>query len=338
MATKPSSRSKVIAVTGASGMLGAEVIRQLRTIGGYKTVALTQEKMDITDVLEVKKVLGELRPHALIHCAAFTQVDTAEKEPQTCNMVNAEGTKNLAFFCRELNIDLIYISTDYVFDGTKGAPYLESDPTVPINTYGRSKELGEKYVAGLCERYKIVRTSWLNGLGGTNVRNFIETMLRLAETRSTLSVVNDQVGKPTFTFDLAKALILLLEVKRSGIFHVTNSGQASWYEFACEIIREAGLPNVTVQPISSEQFRSLARRPRYSVLENSQMQELGLEPLPDWRISLREYMRRRKLRVQALTEATAAGKNPTAQATPEPQRPAPAGAAPKFPAPPRRKS
>ncbi len=246
----------------------------------------------------------------------------------TARLVNAEGTKNLAFFCRELDIELLYISTDYVFDGRKRAAYLETDIPNPINTYGRTKLLGEQYVQALLGNYKIVRTSWLNGLGGSFTRNFIETILRVAQRRNQVSVVNDQIGRPTFTFDLARRLILLLEIPETGIFHVTNSGQCSWYELAEEILRMAELGGVSVRPITSAQFRSLAMRPEYSVLENKRMQDLGLEPLPHWRDSLREYFRRRRLREKAmqapemmaeseiLPAASSPGAGPSAPETP----------------------
>ncbi len=293
-------RARVIAVTGSDGMLGTEIVKQLRRLEGVKTAPLTLADMDIRDALAVRDRLKALQPDLLIHTAAFTQVDMAEKDPLEARLVNAEGTKNLAFFCRESGVEMIYISTDYVFDGEKGAPYIESDPVCPINTYGRTKAEGERYVAGLLNRYKIVRTSWLNGLGGAYTRNFIETILRIASQRNALSVVEDQIGSPTFTFDLARQLILLMEIPESGIFHITNSGSCSWFEFAREIVANANLKGVEAHPISSAQFRSLARRPRYSVLENRRLAQLGLEPLPAWQAGLREYFRRRRLRERAM--------------------------------------
>lgn len=297
---KHTPRRKTILVTGADGMLGTELVKQLRRVEGYRVIPSLLKDMDITDVLSVRDNLKEQGPDVIIHTAAYTQVDSAEKDPLAAQMVNAEGTKNLAFFCRELDIELIYISTDYVFDGKKGEPYVESDATCPINTYGRTKLLGEQYIQALVDRHKIVRTSWLNGLSGSFTRNFIETILRIAQRKNRISVVNDQVGRPTFTFDLARRLILMVELQETGIFHATNAGQCSWFEFAEEIVRIAEMPGVTVHPITTAQFRSLALRPEFSVLENKRMLDLGLEPLPQWRDSLREYFRRRRLREKAM--------------------------------------
>lgn len=276
-------------------MLGSEVMRQLGADRQVNAVPATINTMDVTRLDQVRDVLQRERPTHVIHCAAYTQVDSAEKEVLTAYKVNADGTKNLAFFCREQDIELIYLSTDYVFSGGKKEPYVETDYPDPINVYGMTKLLGETYCNVLLERHKIVRTSWLNGLGGDYTRNFIETMMRVSETRSTLSLVNDQIGRPTFTFDLARALVTLLDAKSYGVFHVTNSGQCSWYEFAAEIFRLAERHDLTLRPILSEQFRSAARRPHYSVLANTRFEQIGLEPLPHWRDSLREYFRRRGL-------------------------------------------
>ncbi len=283
-----------VLVTGANGMLGTEVMRQLDRLE-IPAVSSTIDDMDVTKLDVVRDVLHRECPTHIIHTAAFTLVDTAEKDKLLAYQINAEGTKNIAFFCRELDIELIYLSTDYVFSGEKGDPYTETDPTDPINMYGMTKLLGEEYVRVLLEKYKIVRTSWLNGLGGDYSRNFIETMLRVAKTRSTLSLVNDQVSHPTFTFDLAQALVTLLDVNVYGNYHVTNSGECSWYEFAQEIFSVAGVEDITIRPILSEQFRSAAKRPRYSALENTRFKDLGLKPLPYWKESLKEYFRRRRL-------------------------------------------
>lgn len=275
-------------------MLGSELVRQLRRIKGVRLHALTQKDMDIVDLEAVKRTLESIRPTHIVHCAAFTQVDTAEKDPLIAYRVNAGGTKNLAFFARELGAEMIYVSTDYVFAGEKKKPYLETDKPSPINVYGNSKLKGEEAVRILCERHKIIRTSWLNGLGGMHGRNFIETMIRVSETRSQLSVVNDQIGRPTFTFDLAAALINLLDVQAYGVFHVTNQGQCSWYDLAQKIF-ELAKRDVTVRPISSDQFQSIARRPRFSVLANTRFEKLGIPQLPEWEDSLVEYWRRRRL-------------------------------------------
>lgn len=286
---------KTVLVTGADGMLGSEVMRALQRDSHIQAVGATILTMDVTNLAQVRDTLSRVRPTHIIHCAAFTAVDTAEKEALTAFSVNAEGTKNLAFFAREQDIDFIYLSTDYVFSGEKREPWLESDATGPINVYGHSKLLGETYVKTLLPRHRIVRTSWLNGLGGDYTRNFIETMLRVSETRSQLSLVNDQFGRPTFTFDLAPALVNLLDVTQSGVYQVTNSGECSWYEFAREIFELAEKRTIQLKPILSEQFRSAAKRPAYSVMNNAKYESLGLAPLPHWKDSLREYFRRRRL-------------------------------------------
>lgn len=286
---------KTVLVTGADGMLGSEVMRCLGRDKNIRAVPSTIEDMDVTNLARVQEVIQRERPTHIIHCAAFTAVDNAEKEKLIAFRVNAEGTKNLAFFCREQDIELIYVSTDYVFDGRKREPYLETDKPAPLNVYGMSKLLGETYIQILLEKHKIVRTSWLNGLGGDYTRNFIETMLRVSETRKSLQLVNDQIGRPTFTFDLALALVTLLDANDYGIYHVTNSGHCSWYEFAQEIFQVAGRTDLTLRPILSEQFRSAARRPEYSVMANTRFEKMGLAPLPDWHESLREYFRRRAM-------------------------------------------
>lgn len=292
-------------------MLGTEVMRALGRDPGVRAIPTTINTLDVTDLAQVRDTLHTHRPTHVIHCAAFTQVDRAEKDSLLAYRVNAEGTKNIAFFCRELDSELIYISTDYVFSGKKTEPYIESDKTSPINVYGKSKLLGETYTQVLLEKYKIVRTSWLNGLGGDYTRNFIETMLRVSETRSTLSLVNDQVGRPTFTFDLARMLATLLDVNDYGIYHVTNSGQCSWYDLAKEIFLLADRTHVVVRPILSEQFRSAADRPAYSVLENAHCARLGLDKMPDWQDSLREYFRRRRS-IESLRSTATAGPSPEA--------------------------
>ncbi len=285
---------KKVLVTGSDGMLGSEVIRHLKRRSGVTAIPSTLRTMDITDLASVKKTFERERPTHVIHCAAFTLVDTAEKEPLKAFMVNAEGTKNLAFFASEYGAEIVYISTDYVFDGRTGEGYVETDQPSPINVYGQSKLKGEEYLRTLLDHHKIVRTSWLNGLGGVSTRNFIETMLRISENRNQLHVVNDQTGRPTFTFDLAPALVELLDVKSYGVFHVTGEGMCTWYEFARKIFQLAKR-KVELDAISSHQFRSLAERPQYSVLLNTRFDDLGLPALPHWEESLKDYFRRRRL-------------------------------------------
>ncbi|MCX8036308.1 MAG: dTDP-4-dehydrorhamnose reductase [Candidatus Sumerlaeia bacterium] len=283
------TRKKVL-VTGAKGMLGTDLVARIKMTRKYDLVAVDIEEMDITRLSEVKNTLLEHRPDVVIHCAAYTNVDRAENERELAMAVNSEGTKHVAFFCREIGAEMIYISTDYVFDGVKQTPYVETDRTHPINVYGASKLAGEEHVAVLLEKHKICRTSWLCGVHG---HNFIYSILQAVSEGRPLSVVNDQIGRPTFTFDLAEALLWLLDRPQYGVFHITNSGFCSWYEFAQKIIHLGGIKDVAVRPITSEQFRSLARRPPYSVLENRRLEQLGFRPLPRWEDSLREFLARK---------------------------------------------
>lgn len=284
---------KKILVTGADGMLGTDVVQQLQRNPGYKVIPTTIEQMDITNLEQVKTVILKYKPQVLIHCASYTAVDEAEKNQDLCFAVNVQGTINLANFCRNMHIEMVYISTDYVFDGEKETPYVETDEPHPLNVYGKSKLQGEHCVQEVVPRHKIVRTSWLCGLNTKYGLNFIEKILKRASEQEVLYVVNDQRGKPTFTFHLAKQLALLLEVKEYGIFHITNDGICSWFEFAQEIVKVFGLPN-EVRPIKSDEFPVLARRPKNSALENARLKELGLPLLPHWRRGLIEYYRRRE--------------------------------------------
>lgn len=288
------SAVKDVLVTGADGMLGTEVVRHLKRRRDVRVHRGVLPELDITDIAAVRRELERIRPTHIIHTAAYTAVDNAEKDPLAAMTVNGEGTKNLAFFARELGAEIIYISTDYVFNGRKAEGWVETDATDPINVYGRSKLAGERAIQTLCDRHKIVRTSWLNGLGGVSNRHFIETMLRIAETRSTMSVVNDQFGCPTFTFDLAPALVDLLDVNVGGIFHVAGSSSCTWFDFAQRSFELAGV-KIDVKPVTSDQFRSLAERPRCSVLHNTRFGALGLPLLPPWQESLVDYFRRRRL-------------------------------------------
>ncbi|GAB4317357.1 MAG: dTDP-4-dehydrorhamnose reductase [Candidatus Sumerlaeia bacterium] len=288
------TKRKKVLVTGALGMLGVDVTAALEAAGQFEVIPTDLHNLNITDVGAVRDILISESPDVVLHLAAFTDVDAAESRQLDCWLVNAEGTKNLAFFCRERGAELIYISTDYVFDGTSGEPYLEHDPPNPINFYGRSKLGGEEYAQALLEKVKIVRTSWLCGPGGSG-RNFIETILQLAKRESELNVVTDQVGRPTFTFDLAQALVRLIGVPEYGIFHATNEGMCSWFDFAVEILRQAGVRNIPVKPILSDQLRNRpARRPAFSTLENTRFAKLGLALLPPWQKSLGRYLQLRQ--------------------------------------------
>ena len=280
-----------IMVTGAEGMLGADLVPRLEKIKGVELERTTIDDLDITDLAAVRDRMLSVKPDIVVHCAAYTAVDQAEKEPEQAYRVNASGTKNIAIFCRELSAEMYYLSTDYVFNGDSEQPYLETDEVDPISVYGSTKLAGERFVQALVERHKICRTSWLCGVNGPN---FVETILRLAANQKSISVINDQVGRPTFTIDLAEQIAQLIDVEAPGIYHLTNDGYCTWYRFACKIIELAGLKDVRVRPITTKEFRSLAKRPKFSVLENKRLAELGLKPAPRWEDGLKRYLASRK--------------------------------------------
>lgn len=247
--------------------------------------------MDITDGAAVREALRAQRPDAVIHCAAWTAVDAAEDadKQERVQAVNAEGTRHIAQACRELGCKLMYISTDYVFDGQGETPW-QPDCTdyAPLNVYGRTKLEGEQAVCELLERYFIVRIAWVFGLNG---QNFVRTMLRLGQTHDTLRVVRDQIGTPTYTPDLARLLVDMIQTERYGRYHATNEGgYISWYDFAREIFRQAGM-NVNVLPVTTAEYGvSKARRPFNSRLDRHKLVENGFVPLPDWRDALSRYL------------------------------------------------
>ncbi len=288
-----------ILITGISGMLGVDLYQTLRE--KYEVVGFDLQEFpsisflpppvqrgDITRIGEVKRAFHELTPDLVVHTAAYTDVDGCEKNPDKAYKVNALGTQNVCLASQELNVPLIYISTDFVFDGKKDSPYLESDQPHPISIYGMSKLVGEEYVRTLLHRYFIVRTSWLYGHYG---KNFVETILKLAEEKEELTVVDDQVGSPTYTKDLSRKIKELLSTKSYGVYHITNSGSCSWYEFAREILELSGIKGVEVRPITSEELDRPAPRPRFSVLEDSRPREVLGNSMRDWKEALRDYIR-----------------------------------------------
>ena len=275
-----------VGVTGANGMLGQDLVVVLRD-RGHEVLAWGREDYDICDAAKVSAVVGETCPDLVIHAAAYTRVDKAEGEPHVALRVNGEGTRNVAMACRDRGIPMFYMSTDYIFDGTKGEPYMPGDPPNPINVYGHSKLLGEQAVRDLLEEYCIVRTSWLYGVHG---QNFVYAILRLAEERPELQVVNDQIASPTWTGTLARALVRLIEVKARGTYHVTDACQGvSWYDFAVAIVGMAGL-TTEITPVSTVEFPRPARRPTYAVLSvDGTRPALGYD-LPAWTDSLRSML------------------------------------------------
>lgn len=275
-----------ILVTGVSGQLGYDVDRVLEQ-RGIEHRGTSSRELDITDREAVERLMNEYRPDAVIHCAAYTKVDLAEDEPERCWAVNADGTRNVAAACREIGAKLLYISTDYVFPGTGERFYEPDDPTGPVNTYGRSKLDGELAVQSLLEKYFIVRISWVFGKNGNN---FVKTMLRLAETRSELKVVCDQVGSPTCTADLAPLLCDMVQTERYGVYHATNEGTCAWSEFAEAIFKLAGR-QVTVQPIPTTDYPTKAARPLNSRMSKECLSGNGFEKLPEWKDALARYLK-----------------------------------------------
>ncbi|MEH7059731.1 dTDP-4-dehydrorhamnose reductase [Bacillus wiedmannii] len=274
-----------VLVTGAKGQLGQDVLCLLEN-QPWEVFGFGREELDITNEEKVREKILSIKPDIIIHTAAYTQVDQAESDEETAFKVNAEGTKYLAQAAEAVEARFCYISTDYVFDGTKNEPYKTSDETNPQTIYGKSKLAGEQYTRKYCSKYFIVRTSWVFGLYGNN---FVKTMLRLANERSELGVVSDQFGSPTYTTDLARFIIELVDTNKYGIYHASNSGICSWYEFAKEIFRQSN-KNTHVNAISTAEFQRPAQRPAYSALEQNKIAEQGLIMLPNWKEALGRYL------------------------------------------------
>lgn len=275
-----------VLVTGVKGQLGYDVVNELEK-RGLEAVGVDIQEMDITDADSVSSVIGEAAPDGVIHCAAYTAVDAAEDNVEICRKVNAEGTQNIANMCRKLDIPMIYISTDYVFDGQGERPWLPDDERAPLNVYGQTKYEGELAVQNTLDKYFIVRIAWVFGLNG---KNFIKTMLNLGKTRDHLTVVNDQFGSPTYTYDLARLLVDMIQTDKYGIYHATNEGICTWYEFACEIFRQAGI-DVQVTPVTADQYPAKAKRPSNSRMSKDKLEENGFERLPSWKDALGRYLK-----------------------------------------------
>ena len=289
-------------VTGVGGQLGYDVMNELAARGYecFGSDVLPKEKitlpynyiqLDITKQEDVEKVIGQLAPDVLVHCAAWTAVDAAEEEENKPKVmaINAMGTQYIAKACKKIDCKLVYISTDYVFNGEGTEPWdADCKEYAPLNVYGMSKLLGEKAVAEILSKYFIVRIAWVFGQNGNN---FIKTMLNVGKKHDTLRVVNDQVGTPTYTFDLARLLVDMLETDKYGYYHATNEGgYISWYDFACEIFKQAGY-NTKVVPVTTAEYGlSKAKRPFNSRLDKSKLVLNGFKPLPDWKDALRRYI------------------------------------------------
>ena len=287
-------------VTGVRGQLGHDVVNELIQ-RNHEAIGVDIEEMDITDGNAVHKVITSAAPDAVIHCAAWTAVDAAEDEDkrETVRRVNADGTQNIAEVCKTLNIPMMYISTDYVFDGQGELPWQpDCKDYSPLNVYGQTKLEGELAVSGLLSKYFIVRIAWVFGKNGGN---FIKTMLNVGKTHDKLTVVKDQIGTPTYTYDLARLLVDMIETDKYGYYHATNEGgYISWYDFATEIFRQAAAlghsdydsGHLTVAPVTTAEYGiSKAARPFNSRLDKSKLAENGFKPLPTWQDALERYLK-----------------------------------------------
>ena len=275
-----------VLVTGVKGQLGYDVVNELEK-RGHTAIGTDVEEMDITDEGKVREVLDAEKPDAVIHCAAYTAVDAAEDNVELCRKINAEGTENIAKACKELGCKLLYVSTDYVFNGEGERPWEPDDEREPLNVYGQTKYEGELAVEKYVEKFFIVRIAWVFGING---KNFIKTMLRLGEDHDELTVVADQIGSPTYTYDLARLLVDMIGSEKYGRYHATNEGLCSWYDFAVEIFRQAGM-DVRVRPVTSEEYPAKAKRPHNSRMDKAKLEENGFERLPDWKDALGRYLK-----------------------------------------------
>lgn len=275
-----------ILVTGAGGQLGMDVCAVLNS-RGVDYAGTGHSDMDITDCSVVEDKILSYSPDAVVHCAAYTAVDRAEDEPEVCWAINSDGTKNIALACRRVGAKMLYLSTDYVFSGTKDGFYQVTDAVSPRGVYARSKLAGELVVQSLLDRFFIVRISWVFGKSGNN---FVKTMLSLAETRTELGVVCDQVGSPTYTTDLAPLLCDMVMTDKYGIYHATNEGDCSWAEFADEIFRKTGKA-VMVNRLTTSQYGAKAARPLNSRMSKQSLDDAGFARLPVWQDALARYLK-----------------------------------------------
>jgi dTDP-4-dehydrorhamnose reductase len=275
-----------ILVTGCTGQLGYDVIKQGLKLG-LNMIGVGSKDLDITNQEKVSVFVTKLKPDAIIHCAAYTAVDKCEDDRNICWNVNVGGTENLAKAAKNIDANFLYISTDYVFNGEGVAPFKETDEPQPIGYYGLTKYEGEQVIQQLLENWFIVRVSWVFGINGNN---FVKTMLRLAETQNELNIVNDQVGSPTYTTDLAHLLIDLIQSDKYGIYHASNEGFCSWAEFAKEIFKQNNVV-VNVNSISSEEFPTRAARPKNSRMSKQKLVDNGFTPLPNWQDAINRYLK-----------------------------------------------
>ena len=276
----------MILVTGITGQLGYDVAKELEQ-RGEDFIGTTRKDFDLSDPESAKNFIIEKKPSAVIHCAAYTAVDKAEEEAELALTVNGLATRKIAEACREIGAKMLYVSTDYVFGGDGNTPYEISDEKAPQNIYGKSKLLGEDSVIALLREYFIVRISWVFGSNG---KNFVKTMLNFDKRRKKISVVDDQIGSPTYTVDLAPLLVDMIQSDKYGIYHATNEGFCSWAEFAEEIFKQAGR-EITVEKIPTSDYPTPAKRPFNSRLSKKTLDAAGFKRLPDWQDAVTRFLR-----------------------------------------------
>lgn len=274
-----------ILITGAGGQLGFDLVKVLAA--KHTMFALTKNELDIRELHKVMEIVNQIKPHVIIHAAAFTNVDQAEMNKEEAFEINAVGTKNIALAANQVKAKLVYISTDYVFDGTKGTPYTEFDSPSPLGVYGHSKLHGEKYVEMFSDKFYILRTAWLFGTYGNN---FVKKMISLTQTQDTLTAVTDQIGSPTYSLDLAQFIRDLIQTECYGVYHTVNKGYCSKYEFTKAILEAAGITNVTLKTSSIQQFQLPAARPPNSALDDLGIRLNSLPSFRDWNSALEEFV------------------------------------------------
>jgi dTDP-4-dehydrorhamnose reductase len=280
-----------IAVIGANGQLGTDVAKAMEA-NGYTTSRLTHSDIEISDEASVAATLGELRPKAVINTAAFHNVDHCERQPMQAFAVNALGVRNLARYCAGAGVYLLHVSTDYVFDGVKRAPYVETDYALPLNTYGNSKLAGEHYVRTICPTAAIMRVSGVYGANPCRAKsglNFVSLMLKLAGERTEIRVVDDEILTPTYAVDIARQAVELVKCHAPGLFHATAQGSCSWYEFA-RYVFDKSATSVNLQKALPDEFPAKVARPSYSVLDNASLRSIGLDVMPSWQDGLERYL------------------------------------------------
>lgn len=274
-----------VLVTGVNGQLGYDVIRRLKR-DNFECLGVDINDFDITDEDATSRFITEYNPDVVVHCSAYTAVDKAENDRDKCDEVNVVGAANIAKACKAIDAKMVYVSTDYVFNGEGDQPFETDSPTAPKSIYGTTKLAGEVACHAILDKLFVVRTSWVFGVNGNN---FVKTMLKLAQDRSEISVVCDQIGSPTYTVDLADFIFYIITTNKYGVYHCSNEQYCSWYDFACEIFAQAG-KNVAVKPITTEEFKAVADRPKNSRLSKKCLEECGYGKMPDWQDALKRFL------------------------------------------------